>query len=399
MINLLKDVKIVAFTQMLLGPAAGQYLADMGADIIKIEPRGAGTIERGWAGGETILNGESAFFMLANRNLRSVSLDLKSPQGRKIALELIDEADVVIENYRPGVLDRLGLGWDEVSKRRPTIVYASASGYGKSGPYANLPGQDLLLQAMSGLAGMTGTDSNPPTPAGAAVVDQHAGTLLALGITAALFRRERTGKGERVELTMFEAALDLQQEGIVYHANGGKVARPRTPIASSFHEAPYGIYRTLDGAIAISLRPVELVSAALGDPDELADVLDPAIAWDQRDDIYERIAGLISGLNSDEVIETLRNAGVWSTRVNDYDALVRDPVFEYVAPLVEIDHPVAGPVKLLKHPIHFGSDDFEVTKLPPALGAHSADVLQKLGYTKSEIDKLAESGVIQVSAD
>ncbi|TMC90857.1 MAG: CoA transferase, partial [Chloroflexi bacterium] len=230
-LELLAGVRILAFTQFLLGPAACQYLSDMGADVIKVEPPGRGAWERNWAGAETYMNGVSAFFMLANRNLRSITLNLKSERGAEAARRLAARSDVVIENYRPGVLERLGLGYGRIREVNPGIIYASGSGYGSDGPYSHLPGQDLLLQAMSGLGANTGTESAGPTVAAAAIVDQHSASLLAMGILGALVHRERTGEGQRVEVVMVEAALDLQTEPVVYHLNGAHLRRPRTPIA------------------------------------------------------------------------------------------------------------------------------------------------------------------------
>jgi crotonobetainyl-CoA:carnitine CoA-transferase CaiB-like acyl-CoA transferase len=200
---LLSGIRILSFTQWLLGPAAVQYLGDMGADVVKIERPGAGAFERSWAGGRTFANGESLCFMLTHRNVRSVSLDIKSAAGQAVARRLIESADVLVENFRPGTLERYGLGYEDAKAIKPDIIYASGSGYGTDDtPYRDQPGQDLLLQALTGLAAATGRGNEVPTPAGAAVVDQHAGLLLATGILGALFERERTGKGQRVEVTM-----------------------------------------------------------------------------------------------------------------------------------------------------------------------------------------------------
>lgn len=268
-LQLLKDVRILALTQFLLGPAAVQYLADMGADVIKIEPPGRGGYERNWSGGESYPGGESAFFLLAHRNVRSVALNLKSPEGVEAARALVAQSDVVVDNFRPGVLDRLGLGYEDLRSVRPDVIYACASGYGSEGPHRDLPGQDLLLQAMTGLAAATGREGEPPTAAGAAIVDGHAASLLAMGILGALYQRARTGQGDKVEVTMVQAALDIQVEPVVYHLNQGKVSRPSVPLASGFHEAPYGFYQTSDGYLALSLSPIRLIAQALGEPSDL----------------------------------------------------------------------------------------------------------------------------------
>ena len=175
-LNVLNGVRIVSFTQFLLGPAGVQHLADLGADVVKVEPP-SGAWERHWTGGEHYLNGSSVFYLLANRNCRSVAVDLKHPKGVAIAERLAEKADIVVQNYRPGVADRLGIGYDKLRQSNPKLIYISASGYGDSGPYKDLPGQDLLVQAMTGLAGITGAADGPPVAAGSAVVDHHGAAL------------------------------------------------------------------------------------------------------------------------------------------------------------------------------------------------------------------------------
>ena len=377
-LQLLADVRIVAFTQFLLGPAAAQYLADMGADVVKIEEPTVGPHERRWAGAESFVNGESTFFMLAHRNVRSIGLDLKSAEGRDVARELCRDADVVLVNFRPGVMERLGLGYEELSRENGRLIYACASGYGSDSPHRGLPGQDLLLQAMAGLASVTGPDEGYPVAAGAAVVDQHAAALLAMGILGALHGRERTGKGQRLEVTMVEAALDLQAEPLLYHLNGAKVERPRTPLASAFHEAPYGFYKLQDGYVALSLSPIRLISEVLGDPEPLRPFLDPAVAFERREEIYEALSPLLADFTKAELLQRFRASGVWCAPVNNYDEALADDAVAYLDPIQEIDHPIAGKVRLLRHPIRFSSGQATVRRMPPALGEHTAEILEEL---------------------
>ena len=170
-LSVLSGVRVLSFTQFLLGPSGVQFLADMGADVVKIEPPGGTLWERHWSGANLFLNGVSVFFLLAHRNQRSLTLDLKNPEGLAVARRLVESADVLVQNFRPGVMDRLGLGWEEVSRINPRLIYASASGYGESSPYRDRPGQDLLMQAFSGLAFISGRAGQPPTPVGTAVYD------------------------------------------------------------------------------------------------------------------------------------------------------------------------------------------------------------------------------------
>lgn len=387
-LNLLAGVRILAFTQFLLGPATCQYLADMGADVIKVEPPGRGAWERSWAGADMFINGVSAFFMLANRNLRSVTLNLKSERGLEAARKLAEKADVVVENYRPGVMDRLGLGYEQVRETNRRVIYASGSGYGSDGPYRHLPGQDLLIQAISGLGANTGTESGGPTVGAAAIVDQHSASLLAMGILAALVHRERTGEGQRVELIMMNAALDLQTEPVVYHLNGARLRRPRTPIADTFHSVPYGFYATADGHLAISMAPIKAISEVLGSPPELAPFEDPAIAYTRRDEIRDALDPYFRRRTTAEWLEILRAHDIWCAPVNGLTETFEDVAVKHISPVLEFDHPRAGRVRVLKHPVRYSSGEATVRRPPPDAGEHTAEVLEELGYSAAQVAEM-----------
>jgi crotonobetainyl-CoA:carnitine CoA-transferase CaiB-like acyl-CoA transferase len=332
--------------------------------------------------------------MLANRNQRSVTLNLKSDHGLDIAKRLVKTADVIVENFRPGVMDRLGLGYDALREINPKIIYATGSGYGSDGPYRHLPGQDLLIQAISGLGANTGTESDGPLPSAAAVVDQHSATLLAMGILAALVHRSRTGEGQRVELVMVQAALDLQAEPVVYHLNGATIQRPKAPIADTFHSVPYGFYATSDGHLAVSMTPMKVISEILGGPADLAPYLDPSVAFTKRDEIRAILDPYFRRRTTAEWVELLREHDVWCAPVNSLSETFEDVAVKHIAPVLEFEHPRAGRVRVLKHPVRYSSGEATMRRPPPELGEHTDEILAELGCTAEQIEAMRADGDI-----
>jgi crotonobetainyl-CoA:carnitine CoA-transferase CaiB-like acyl-CoA transferase len=382
-LTLLRGVRILSFTQFLLGPAGVQYLADMGADVIKIEAPGGKLYERTWSGCDLFLNGISAFFLCANRNQRSLTLDLKQPEGQAIARRLVAEADILVQNFRPGVATRLGLDYEELAALNPRLIYVSASGYGETSPYRDRPGQDLLIQAMSGLASISGRSDAPPTPTGSPIVDQHGAALLAMGVAAALFDRTRTGRGQKLEVIMLRAALDLQLEVLTYYLNGGAMRKSATSLASMVHPGPYGVYRTKDSYLVLSSSPLPALQAALQLP-----ALDPIAKerynFPQRERIAQILEPVIRTRSTADWLEYLVPRGVWAAPVLTYDEFFAHPVAQSADVTEEVDHPVAGRVRLLRFPLEFSSGRAGVRRLPPASGEHTDEILQELGYTQSE---------------
>jgi crotonobetainyl-CoA:carnitine CoA-transferase CaiB-like acyl-CoA transferase len=391
---LLEGVKIVAFTTFLVGPAAVQYLADMGADVVKVEEPHNGPHERRWSGADTHVNGESLLFLMSSRNIRSAGLDLKHPGGRAAAAALCREADVVVSNFRPGVMERLGLGYEALRQDNPGLIYATASGYGSKSAYRHLPGQDLLVQSISGMPSVTGPDG-PPIAAGAVVVDAHAATLLALGIAGALYGRSRTGEGQELEVTMLQSSLDLQAEGFACHLNGATLERPRNGLATTYHEAPYGFYEVTDGYVALSISPLQKISAALGDPPELAPWLDPALAFSRRQEIYDALSPLLTSFTREDLVRQLREHDVWCAPVNSYDEALAEPVVQEAGAITTFEHPDAGTVRVVGHPIAYSSGTAAVRRVPPRLGEHTREALAEVGYGPEQIDELAAEGVIR----
>jgi crotonobetainyl-CoA:carnitine CoA-transferase CaiB-like acyl-CoA transferase len=393
-LSLLDGIRVLSFAQLLQGPAGVQLLADMGADVIKVERPDGGAWERNWAGGETYISGVSAFFLAANRNQRSLTLNLKHPDAIGIARRLVARADVVVENFRPGVMNRLGLGYEQMSELNPGLVYCSSSGYGSSGPYRDRAGQDLLLQAMSGLASMTGTADDLPTPCGAPVVDQHAASLLAAGVLGALLQRTRSGRGQKIEISLFMSALDLQMEPLTYFLNGGDVTRrSHEGLGSAFHAAPYGIYRTRDGYIALSITPLPKL-AGLIDVPALSAYDTEQKALEDRDAVKKMIQARLIEETTQHWLDLLQASDVWCGPVFSYPDLVEDPQVRHMAPFWELTYPKAGRVKVVAHPIAYSSGAPGVRMRPPLLGEHTVSILEEIGYSEEEIEGLKAQGAI-----
>ncbi len=389
---MLEGIKVLSFTHFLQGPAAVQMLADVGADVIKIEPPG-GAFERSWSGFNAFTEGVSIFFLLGNRNQRSISLDLRDEKAKEIVWRLIREADLLLENYRPGVLQRMGFGYEDVKAINPRLVYCSCTGYGSSGPYLKRPGQDLLLQAMSGMTLLSGEADAPPTPVGSAIVDQHAAALAAFGVVAALQSRERTGKGMIVESNLLNAALDLQIEPFTYYMNKGPLwSLTDPPTGSRFHPAPYGVYRTLDSWIAISLTTTTKLAAALERP-ELAAFTDPKDNVKRREEINRIVYDAITTRTTADWMQAFDTHDIWYAPVNDYEQVETDPQVKHNQVIMHVDHPQAGKVRLLAHPVRYNGAAPKLTRLPPRQGEHTREVLAEVGYTESEIEQLVGSGV------
>lgn len=383
---LLNGMKIVSFCHFLQGPAAMQYLADMGAALVKIEPP-QGAFERDWSGADRAkVGGVSALYLCANRDARSLALDLKHPEAKDVVFRLLEHSHVLAENYRPGAMERLGLGYEAVRARKPDIIYASASGYGAAGPYSGRPGQDLVIQAMSGLAWSSGP-AGSPVPAGSAVTDQHGAALLALGIVGAYARWLSTGAGTRVESTLLGAGVDLQTEALVtYFAAGSHADVERDPrLATWFHEAPYGVYRIADGHVALSLNPPARLADALGS--EALRAFVGCNAYAERDAIAAAVAAELQGRPFVELAAAFDAAGVWYARVDDYDAVVRNPQIAHNETFRDVEINGAH-VKVLRHPVRYDGRTPGDGRYALAAGADTREVLGEAGFSDAEIAEL-----------
>lgn len=391
MAAMLTGIRVLSFTHFLQGPSASQLLADLGADVIKIEPL-RGAFERNWSAPDAYLGDASVFFLLANRNVRSFALDLKADQARDVIKDLVRTADVLIESFRPGAMERLGLGHEALSEINPRLVYCSLSGYGSSGPYRDRPGQDVLLQAMSGIASATGRADHLPTPVGASLVDQHGAVLGVMGILASLLARERSGKGCLVESNLLSSALDLQIEPLGYFLNGFTAQRSTSGISSQYYKAPYGIFETSDGTICLSLNSLQTLADVFDDPWFVEVGEDESLA--RREDVNERIAAHVRARTRAEWESVFDARGVWFAPVNDYEQVSVDPQVEHNRSIIEYQDPDLGEVRVLGHPLQFDGERPGLRSRPPRLGQHSIDVLRELGYDDERIEALRRAEVI-----
>jgi crotonobetainyl-CoA:carnitine CoA-transferase CaiB-like acyl-CoA transferase len=400
MLDLLQGIRVISFNHFLLGPMGVQALGDLGADVISVE-NADGAWQRHWSGGNIFPDGQSALHLCANRNKRSVAIDLKSAKGKEIALRLIDTADVVAENFRPGVMEKLGFGYEALKARKPGLVYASASGYGPDGPYVDRPGQDLLAQALFGMMAITGQAATGPRPVGASVIDHHGAALFAMGILAAIVRRQRTGEGCRVDASLMQAALDLQAESLVAWMNAP--SQPATPqayrhVAGWYYAAPYGVYATKDGHMAVSLSPLSALAEALDEP-RLA-TFSERDSWTRQDEITELIQERLKTRTVADWRDRMEPLKIWQAPVQGYAEIVADPQVKHMKSLVTVAGAgdTRAPLTLVNHPVLYDGKAAEVRLPPQRLGAQTEEVLKEIGLSVEEISALADAKAIKLGA-
>jgi CoA:oxalate CoA-transferase len=369
----LEGLRVLDFSQFLAGPYAALKLADLGADVVKVERAGSGDLSRQLYLTDTRIGGESTIFHAINRNKRSVAVDMKNPDDRAALHGLIKGADVVLQNFRPGVMDRLGFGYEAVRAINPRIVYGSVTGYGTEGPWVDLPGQDLLAQARSGMMWLTGGAKDGPVAVGLPIGDILAGAALAHGVLALLFRRERHGVGGLVETSLMEVLADLQFELLTTWLNdGGRMpSRSAQNPAHAYLAAPYGVYASADGHVAI----------AMGKLDQLAEItgLDAATAgldaFAARDVIKAGLAAQLAEKSTDHWMGAFIAADIWAAPVLDWQALAESGSFETLDMLHEVRR---GEIKLrtTRLPIKIDGQRPASDRAAPALG-DANDMLSK----------------------
>lgn len=382
------------FTMAMAGPFAAQKLGDLGASVIKIEPTGTGEWHRTHAAGNAWVNKLNSSFIAFNRNKRSLSVNLKEPDAAEIVRKLTASADVVLQNFRPGVAGRLGIDFESLRAVNERLVYCSISGYGEAGPYAMMAGQDLVIQGLSGAMWNTGTQGDPPLPSIFYACDATASHLAVEGVVAALYYRERTGKGQKVEVDLLSGVIDMQaQELSVFLTGGVRPTRPQEPLAHALLPAPYGIHASTDGYITVSMGPLPSLGEAL-DNDWLRSLVGPDDGMTFRDEIHRVVAEAIRSKTSREWLEILEAHGIWAGPVHDYDDLVDDPQVRHNNMIVEMDHPTEGILRVTGIPIRFLDSPGSIRYAPPLVGQHTEEILQSLDYTPEQIHDLKARGIV-----
>ena len=375
--ELLKDILVLDFSQFLSGPSASLRMADMGARVIKIERPGTGDICRQLYVSDADVNGESTIFHSINRNKESFQADLKNGTDLEKIKNLVKKADVMIHNFRPGVMERVGLSYEAAKALNPQLVYATVNGYGAKGEWKDKPGQDLLLQAVSGITYLSGNRQDNPTPMGVAVADILAGTHLVQGILAALFSRFSTGEGALVEVSMLESLIDFQFEVLTCFYNDGHTLPERDAVnnAHAYIAAPYGIYKTSSGYLALAMGDIVRLGTLLG-CDKLLSYTNRADWFDKKDEIKMILQDHLTSKSVHDWLAILEPADIWCAEVFDYDMLMEQEGFTALEMVQDVR---AGEqlIRTTRCPIRVDGQLLKSVKGAPALGEHTASIVKE----------------------
>lgn len=382
----LEGVTIADFSHALAAPYGVAVLADMGAEVIKIESVG-GDPMRYVAGG--------TWNIMTNRNKKNIALDLKSEKGKEVAKRILSKADVLVESFTPGTIDRLGFGYDTVKEYNPKIIYCSVSGFGQTGPYRDLRGFDVVAQAASGLMLNTGDADRPPVRVGTSAVDLGTGTILALAIVLALIDRQKTGKGQRIDVSLFETALSWMSQYALGYVMTGQLPQRLGSGFAAF--CPYRVYEASDGYVFIGCASDKMFKDFC-ETFDISELKDPKYEGlmarlGNREKIDDIVQKAMSNYTAKDIVERLRKVGVPCSPVNSVKDTLEDPHAQARGIYASMTHPQAGNVKFTHTPIMRNGKYAEIYSHSPVLGEHTRSILAGVGYSDSEIDDLFSSGV------
>jgi CoA:oxalate CoA-transferase len=393
----LVGVRVLDLSWILSGPFCTMVLADMGAEVVKVERPPGGDAARGIG---PFVDGVSSYFLSLNRNKKSITLDLRRPEGKDLLLRLAARADVLVENFTPGTMERLGLGYATLSRVNPRLIYCAISGFGQDGPYAQRPALDIIVQAMGGVMSITGEPNGPPVRPGTSYGDIVAGLFAAIGICAALHERQQSGKGQYIDISMLDCQVAVLENALARYFATGEIPRPlgtRHPAATPFQAFP-----TKDGWIVVAIfggneTHWPLFCAAIGHPEWIDDPrFQTSWSRTQHIDILEpAIAQAMRQKTTQEWLEELLPMGIPCGPVNTIDKVVEDPQVRHRRMLVELPHPRLGVWRYPNTPIRLSRTPGGVRANPPELGEHTREVLQEwLGLSPQEVDRLRREGVV-----
>jgi len=400
----LDGIQILDLTRILAGPFATMRLGDMGAGVIKVEIPGQGDDTRLF--GPPFAEGESAYFLSTNRNKKSLTLNLRSGKGKEVLSKLIETSDVIIENFRPGALERLGFGWDRIQEINPRIIYCAISGYGHTGPRSTDPSYDVILQAESGLMDITGLPEGPPTKVGISLADEVGGLAAVEGVLLALLHRGKTGKGQKVDISLLDSILAL----FTFQAQGYFVTGQSPRRRGNLHPTltPYESFATQDGNFILAVgneghwRSFRQALQAVADETNgsLLHGLDDerfasnASRLGHREELRSILDQLLPSRTTDEWLEMLSAAGVPCGRINRVSDTLESEVLRARDMVQEVDHPKAGRIRLLGIPVKLSDSPGEIRLPPPLLGEHTDEILIDLGYSTDDIQQMRADGVV-----
>jgi formyl-CoA transferase len=392
----LHGVRVLDLTRVVAGPYCSMFLGDLGAEVVKVEQPVAGDDTRGW--GPPFTGGESAYFLSINRNKQSLTLDLKSRRAAEILRALAKHADVIIENFRPGTMERLGLGEKDLRRINPRLIYASLTGFGADGPMSDWPGYDLIVQAWGGLMSITGTPDGEPVKVGVAIIDLVAGLMLGKAIVAALYVREKTGIGQRIDTSLLEAEVaSLINVGSNYLIGGNIPARWGNAHPNI---VPYQHFKTADGYLVIGVASETIWKRFCAAVGEGALIDDPRFSSnakrvENRSALIALLSAMFSKRDNDTWFQLLTQAEVPCAPVQTIDQVFNAPQVLHRKMLLEVDHPTAGKIRMAGIPVKFSDTPAAVRKPPPLLGQHNEEVLRNwLGMSAAAIEELKKEKII-----
>ncbi len=391
----LEGIRIIDVSRVLAGPFSAMILGDLGAEVIKIEHYKTGDETRGW--GPPFLNGESAYYLCANRNKQSITLNLKTEEGKEIFRKLVSTGDVVIQNFKTGTMEKMGLGFDDLKKLNPSLIMASITGFGSTGPYKDLPGYDYIIQAMSGLMSITGERDGPPVKVGVAIADVLTGLYTCIGILSALHHRNQTGEGQEIDISL----LDSQVSALINVASNYLASGITPERLGNQHPniVPYQVFSANDGELVIAVGndlQFKRFTAAIGKP-ELAEQEKFRRNEDRlvnKEQLVALIDELLLQKSKKEWKQILDEAGIPNGPINTIKEMFEDPQIKARDMVVDMEHPFIPNLRLAGSPLKLSKTPVKIRRHPPMYGEHTEEILQQIGYQQDEINKLRENHII-----